>query len=352
MLNFAALSSAPGSSDAAPAGIQHRRWIGALQHFRGWQQFRHRKRDHQFQFLCAQRARVPASSGEHRRATGRRLPQHHPGFLFNGTTQIPVSLFIASSGPILAVNTPGVLFQAIAGAGSTATRSIEVLNVGDSSSSVNWTASLVSGSNWLSLASSTGTATAGAPGVLTLALAPNAAQLAPGPYYAIVKIADSNSLNSPQYVTAVLNLEASAAAPAPDLVPSGLFFTTTAGGDAPSSQQVQINASSSAPATFNAAATTSDNGTWLSVTPASGTASGQTAGSIAISVDPTDLAAGVYTGDVSVSIGAVLQSVNVTFVVQNAGSSGTTSSARPKATPGPKTPPVAALANWLLPKRA
>ena len=251
-----------------------------------------------------------------------------------GTTQIPVSLFIASSGPILAVNMSGVLFQAIAGAGSTTTRSIEVLNQGDSSSTVNWTASLVSGSNWLSLASSSGTATAAAPGVLTLELAPNATQLAPGPYYAIVKITDSNSLNSPQYVTAVLNLQASAAAPAPDLVPAGLFFTSTAGGDAPSSQQVQINASSSAPATFNAAATTSDNGTWLSVTPASGTASGQTAGSIAISVDPTGLAAGVYTGDVSVSIGAVLQSVNVTFVVQNAGSSSTASSARPKATAG------------------
>jgi uncharacterized protein (TIGR03437 family) len=250
----------------------------------------------------------------------------------SGTTEIPVSLTIASSGPIVAVNTAGALFQAIAGGGSTATRSIEVLNQGDSSSTVNWTASLISGSNWLSLASasSSGTATAAAPGVLTLALAPNATQLAAGPYYAIVEITDSNSLNSPQYVTAVLNLQASAAAPAPDLVPSGLFFTTTVGGDAPSSQQVQINASSSAPATFNAAASTSDNGTWLSVTPASGTASGQTAGSIAISVDPTGLAAGVYTGNVSVSIGAVLQSVNVTFVVQNAGSSSTTSSARPK----------------------
>jgi uncharacterized protein (TIGR03437 family) len=38
-------------------------------------------------------------------------------------------------------------------------------------------------------------------------------------------------------------------------------------------------------------------------------------------VDPTSLSAGVYTGQVSVSIGAVLQSVNVTFVVSNTGSS-------------------------------
>ena len=182
---------------------------------------------------------------------------------------------------------------------------------------MNWTASLVSGSNWLSLVSPSGTATSATPGVLTLALVPNATELTPGPYYAIVKIADSNSLNSPQYVTAVLNLQASAAAPQPDLVPGGLFFTAAAGGDAPSAQQVQINASSASPVTFLVAANTAGSGTWLSATPTSGTASGQTPGSTAISVDPTSLAAGIYTGNVSVSIGAMMQSISVTFVVQN-----------------------------------
>ena len=41
----------------------------------------------------------------------------------------------------------------------------------------------------------------------------------PGPYYAIIKITDFNSLNSPQYVSAVLNLEPSTAAAGPDLAP-------------------------------------------------------------------------------------------------------------------------------------
>ena len=167
-----------------------------------------------------------------------------------------MSLFVAASGPILAVNTTGVLFQAIAGGGSTVTQIVKILNLGDPSSTVNWTATLVSGSNWLSLVSSSGTATSTTPGTLTLALAPNATQLTPGPYYAIVKITDSNSLNSPQYVTAVLNLQPSTAAPAPDLAPAGLFFTTVAGGSAPAAQQVQINTSSASPVTFNAAATT------------------------------------------------------------------------------------------------
>ena len=60
---------------------------------------------------------------------------------------------------------------------------------------------------------------------------------------------------------------------------------------------------------------TPNGGTWLSVTPASGNASGQAAGSISVSVNPTGLAAGIYSGDVNVSIGSLLQSVNVTFVV-------------------------------------
>jgi uncharacterized protein (TIGR03437 family) len=235
----------------------------------------------------------------------------------SGTTEIPVSLFVATSGPILGVNTSGVLFQAIEGGGSTATRAIEILNKGDSSSTVNWTASLVSGSNWLSLVSPSGTATAAAPGILTLALASNATQLNPGPYYAIVKITDSNSSNSPQYVTAVLNLQTNTAASLPDLVPGGLFFTAAAGGAAPSAQQVQINASSAAAVNFTVAANAAAKGTWLSATPATGTGSGQTPGSIAISVDPTSLTAGIYSGNVSVSIGAMIQSVNVTFVVQN-----------------------------------
>jgi uncharacterized protein (TIGR03437 family) len=231
--------------------------------------------------------------------------------------QIPVSLFIASSGPILGVDTTGVLFQAIEGGGSTVTQIVKVLNLGGPSSTVNWNASLLSGSNWLSLVSSSGTATSSAEGNLTLALAPNATELAPGPYYAIIKITDPNSLNSPQYVIAVLNLQPNTAAPAPALVPGGLFFTSEAGATAaPTPQQVQVNTSSSSAVTFNASVSTLDGGTWLSAAPASGNASGQAAGSIAVSVDPTGLPAGIYAGTVSVSIGALLQSVNVIYVVQ------------------------------------
>ena len=191
--------------------------------------------------------------------SGLQVGAYHDAILVSssaGNTQVPVSLFVAASGPILGVDTTGVLFQAIEGGGSTVTEIVKILNLGDPNSTVNWTASLVSGSNWLNLVSSSGTATSTTPGNLALALAPNATQLAPAPTTRSFKITDSNSQNSPQYVTAVLNLEPSTAAPAPYLAPVGLFLPRRAGGSAPAAQQVQVNTSSASPVAFNAAVTT------------------------------------------------------------------------------------------------
>jgi uncharacterized protein (TIGR03437 family) len=242
---------------------------------------------------------------------------------------IPITLFVAAGGPLLGVNTTGVLFQARQNGGSSAVSNIEILNTGDLDSAVKWTASLVSGSNWLNLVSSSGSATPAAPGTLSLELAPNATQMNPGPYYALVKIADPNSLNSPQYVIAVLNLEPDTTAPSPADSPGGLFFTTTAGGSAPSAQQVLINTSSAAAVPFQVTTATSQ-GSWLSAAPSSGNASGQNPGSVLVSVSPTGLAAGIYTGNVYVSISQVLQSVNVTFVVAPTSAADARSRPRPE----------------------
>ena len=237
-----------------------------------------------------------------------------------GNVDIPISLFVAAGGPVLAVNTTGVLFQGRQNGGSTVTNNIEILNIGDPSSTVNWTATLVTGSKFLSLGSSNGTATQATPGTLSLALTQAATQLTPGPYYALVKIADSNSLNSPQFVIAVLNLEPDSTLPSPQVSPAGIFFAAQVAGAAPSPQQVLINTSSAAAVPFQVATSTNDQGSWLSATPSSGNASGQSPGGVSISVSPSGLAAGIYTGNVNVSISGVLQSVNVTFVVQPANS--------------------------------
>ncbi len=248
-----------------------------------------------------------------------------------GNADIPISLFVSASGPVMAVAPSGVFFHARQNAGTSASNTIEILNIGDPSSTVHWTASLVNGSNWLNLVSTSGTATPAAPGILTLAPVQNATQLAVGPYYALVRIEDKNSLNSPQYVTAVLNVNPDSVAPSPDATPGGLFFTTPAGGPAPTAKQVQVNSSSATSIAFDVATTTTDHGTWLSAAPSSGTVTGQTPGNVAVSVDPTGLSAGIYTGNVNISIGQSLESVNVTFVVQPNGTSSSSARLRPEA---------------------
>ncbi|HTW66089.1 MAG TPA: putative Ig domain-containing protein [Bryobacteraceae bacterium] len=247
-----------------------------------------------------------------------------------GNVDIPISLFVAASGPVISVIPTGVFFHARQNGGTSATRNFEILNIGDPNSAVNWTATLVTGSNWLNLVSSSGTATASTPGVLTAAPVPNATQLALGPYYALIQITDPNSLNSPQFAIAVLNVDPDSVAPSPDVLPGGLFYTAPAGGSAPPAQQVAVNTSSAAPIPFQVATTAADQGSWLSATPSSGNASGTDPGNVAVSVNPTGLAAGIYTGSVNVSIGQLLESVNVTFVVQPTGSSGAITHSRPE----------------------
>ncbi len=249
-----------------------------------------------------------------------------------GNADIPISLFVAAGGPVLSITPPGFFFHARQNGGSSATDTLEILDIGDSTSTVHWTASLVTGSNWLNLVNASGTATPTSPGELTLALLQNASQLAPGPYYALIKISDSNSLNSPQYATAVFNVNPSSVAPSPDATPGGLFFTTPVGVPTQATEQIVVNASSATPIPFQAGVTTTDGGTWLNATPSSGMVSGQAPGNISVSVDSTGLAAGIYTGNVNVSVAQSLESVNVTFIVQPTTATGAIAQAKPKVT--------------------
>ena len=187
-----------------------------------------------------------------------------------GNVSVPVTLFVAESGPILAVDLTGVRLQAIQGGGFSNAQTIEILNLGQPNSTVNWSASLVRPASWLSLESTSGTATATTPGALTFTLTASATQMSPGGYYALIKISDSNSRNSPQYVLVVLDLASNTSPALPDPNPAGFFFVATAGGSKTSAQVLTINTSSATAVPFQAASSTSDGGTWLIVTPTSG----------------------------------------------------------------------------------
>ncbi len=244
-----------------------------------------------------------------------------------GSVDVPLSLFVAESGPILGVDVTGLLYQADQGGGFSNTQVLKVLDLGGPASTVNWSAKIVSGSDTVSLGASSGTATPSTPGFLAVNLAQNATQLAPGAHYALISISDPNAHNSPLYVVVVLDLAAANSPPVPDLNPAGLFFVVAAGGAASAPQNVAVNTSDAQAVTFQAAASTADGGKWLAVNPASGQTSGATAGTFAVSVNPASMTAGIYSGQASASISGAVRTVNVTAVVLPAGSTVGTSEA-------------------------
>jgi uncharacterized protein (TIGR03437 family) len=235
-----------------------------------------------------------------------------------GSVTVPVLLFIADAGPIIGVDGVGQRFETQQGMGTSEPIPVTILNYGDPATIVNWTAQAqqISGGAWLNVSPSSGSASAAKPGVVTLSLNLVVANsLPPGGYYALLLISDPQSQNSPQYVTIVLDVAPPTQAPRPAPVPEGYVFTGQAGKAAPAPLNEIVHTSSSTPIAFQASTTTTDGGSWLTVSPTSGNTSTASPALLTVSANQASLQAGVYTGNVNVAIGAALRSVNVTFIV-------------------------------------
>ena len=236
------------------------------------------------------------------------------------TLDIPVELFVADHGPILALSVSGVRFQSRQNNGTSTAQTVSVLNLGDAGTTVNWTASVSGPSSGASpianLGVTGGAASLSTPGSLPLTLASSATTLPVGGYYALVKVSDPGSLNSPQYVVVVLDQADAASPPKPDPAPQGLVFT----GTAPAPQSISVNVDSAAGAPFQASASTNGGGSWLSVSPTTGTTSTGAPAQLVVAVNLTGLAPGVYIGGIDIAAANSLRTVNVTLIVRAAGS--------------------------------
>jgi uncharacterized protein (TIGR03437 family) len=227
-----------------------------------------------------------------------------------GVINVAISLFVSSAGSILSVGETGVLFEARQGNGNGQTQNVSVQNLGDPSTTVNFTASLVSGSDWAILSNASGMATPGSPGSFSISVGGDANSLPVGGAYALIQVADPYALNSPQYVVAVLSIAPTSNLPQPHPYPAGVYLTTST-----LAQNVTVFTSSTTPVNFQTSASTTDGAKWLTVTPASGVTSTQTPALISISASAAGLANGLYTGNVNVSENGQIRSVNVTFLV-------------------------------------
>jgi len=160
----------------------------------------------------------------------------------------------------------------------------QTISVASSGTALSYTAS--AGSSWLTALPVNGTT----PGTVSVSISPQG--LAAGVYSGDVIVAATGAGNSAQIVTVSVTV-IDPAAPQLTAAPSSLTFNYALGGTTPAAQSVSIG-SSGAALSYTASAS---GGTWLAVTPTSGT----TVGSVSVSVNTMGLAAGIYTASVSIA---------------------------------------------------
>ena len=249
---------------------------------------------------------------------GLAVGSYHDVILFSSTAatvSVPIALFVSASGAIQDLSVTGIRFQAIQNGGFSNVQTVQILDVGEPGTSLSWTADFVSGSQYFTASATGGAASRTNPGSLTLTPTASALQNPPGGYYALLEIT-SAALNSPLYVVLVLDLAPSGTPPLPDPSPAGLTFNATAGAALATGQTISVNTSSTTAVSFQVAVVTAGGGNWLTATPVSGTSTGQTPGQVTVTVDATQLAAGIYSGEVDISMSGALRSVNIIVIVE------------------------------------
>lgn len=222
----------------------------------------------------------------------------------NTPLTIPVT-FTVTGLPALILSPAALSFSAQQFGGPPANKQINVTSSG-AALSYTASASTQSGGGWLSVTPSGTT-----PGVLTVSV--NPAGLAPATYQGTITVSSAGASNSPQTASVTLNITA---APSLVLSPTSLTFGFQQGGSAPPAQNVSVTSTGSV-LSFSASASTTSGGNWLSVSPGSG----NTPGTVSVSVSPGSLAAGSYSGTVTITsaqAGNSPRTVPVTFNVTSA----------------------------------
>jgi hypothetical protein len=237
-----------------------------------------------------------------------------------GAASVPVTVLVSADSTVTLAPVGTQFNMQTGGAPGDASGSflVSVTN----SSAVNWSASVLSGSPWLTLSTAGGASSASAPGSVSYAIDPvGAAALVPGVYYGQIAVTSSATVNSPLSFEVVLSVSPVSVAVIPDPEPAGLLFITTVGGVTPP-QIITVYSGSTAVSGFQASATTSSGGAWLSVSPQIANAASGSPGMTTVTVNTAGLKQGVYTGGVSYSLSATAVRVVKRHADRDAGRNG------------------------------
>jgi len=198
------------------------------------------------------------------------------------TKTVPVTLTVTAptSAPVIGVAPVSLSFSGTAGGANPTAQSFSITNTG--TGTLSWSAT--DNAAWLNLTPASGT-NAG-----TVTASVNTAGLAAGTYSAVVTISATGATAKTVPVTLTVSSGSSGvslwSSPAP---PS---FSGTVGGPAPATQTLTINSTGGL-----LSWTATDNATWLSLSPSSGS----TPGNLTMTVNPVGLAAGTYNGLITVT---------------------------------------------------
>jgi uncharacterized protein (TIGR03437 family) len=214
-----------------------------------------------------------------------------------GGTPVTVPIMVVVSPPPGILVTPGSLTFTAAPGATPATQTIGV--TANTSTPFTASATTTSGGNWLNVAPTSGTASTTS---INLSVTATAASLAAGTYQGTVTLTTNAGV-----VTQIPVTFAVASAPF-TVAPTTLAFAYTQNGTFPASQTVQVTGAEA----FTASASTVNTGTWLSVSPMSGTGNA----SLTVSVNPSGLTVGTYTGTITLTpVNGIAQTVAVTLIV-------------------------------------
>ncbi len=243
------------------------------------------------------------------------------------SVDVPVYLRVAGAKSSVVVQPRELIFTATGGVVSPPSLDVSVTST---ATGLTFTAtpSTGKGTNWLSVTPTTGGVTTSSKfsaSVLTSAIG----SLLPGVYTGQIEVKVAGATQESKTVHVALKIFGPGESARLDADPDGVTFKGVQGGANPAAAKITLEAEGigAAGIPWTAAATTTKGGSWLSATPASGTATPATPSSISISANIAGLAPDIYTGTVVFTPTSSAVSpvhVAVMLVVTKAGASAAT----------------------------
>jgi len=234
---------------------------------------------------------------------------------------IPVIMTISTAQTAILLSQTGLSFTAVAGGGVVPPQSFGILNIG--SGTVSWTVStstLAGGPGWLTTSQTQGSTDASSSTVPTVAVQINPEGLAPGEYYGLVRVDAPGAANTPQVLTASLEVLTPGANPGSVVQPNELVFNTASGANPPGSQELFIYDLAQNPVSYRSGADAS-----IQYAPVDGTVVPQQPTRVVVQPATSALGVGTYKQDLTLQFSdGTVRDVRITTIVGNGGSAGTT----------------------------